>query len=130
MTGEQLELAIPSCLWCGNPATHACDAPIARGTGTIKKGKLKLEFPLIHSCDLPMCAGHARKVGHMHLRFSGRRDGKRSAFETIDHCPYHARLMIPAPLEVITTDQAQALRDQIARGIFLDRDVGIYEPKT
>jgi hypothetical protein len=123
MSGEQLELAIPACLWCGKPATHACDAPIARSTREIKAKGVPLHFPAIHSCDLPMCAAHARRVGLICL-------GRPRRSESIDHCPYHARAMIPAPLQILSDAEAQALRDQIARGIFLDRDVGIHEPKT
>ena len=66
MTGEQLELAVdntPDCLWCDRRSTHECDAPLGRS------GERPGDFKM-YSCDAPMCSLHARRVGHLHIRFS------------------------------------------------------------
>lgn len=81
----------PMCLWCDAPAVAWCDAVIgfkavaamrdAHGaviglvTGSDEKGEA-----VAWTCDAPMCATHAKRVGHV----CG------TDTDTIDRCLYHA----------------------------------------
>lgn len=78
------------CLWCGKPAVAWCDAVIgfkaigahrdAGGrvtsllTGTDEHGEA-----VAWTCDAPMCAEHAQRIGGV--------CGEDP--DSIDHCPYH-----------------------------------------
>ena len=80
------------CLWCGSPATVWCDATIgAEAVSCVRDriGNVKILLAgtnshgelVLWTCDAPMCAEHATKVG---IVFHDQPD-------TIDHCPYHMK---------------------------------------
>lgn len=80
-----------TCMWCDKPAVAWCDAvigfeavaacrdPNGRVTGLIT-GTNEHGEAVAWTCDAPMCADHAKHVGHV--------CGKEP--DSIDHCPYHA----------------------------------------
>lgn len=73
-------------MWCEKLATHYCDAAIGfEAVGAIRDKAGNVTALLAGggkswTCDAPMCAEHAKMIGHV----SG------SQPDTIDRCPYHA----------------------------------------
>ncbi len=79
--GRNMEL----CMWCGKTAIRYCDAVIgfeATGATRDKDGSVTGLLTGLDgrqwTCDAPMCADHARQVGHV--------CGEDP--DSIDHCPH------------------------------------------
>lgn len=97
------------CMFCDQPATRWCDAPLAlvKGGESTYKGITRpvstMEAMLSgsYTCDAPFCAAHGNKVGHI----CGAEP------DTIDHCHIHAGA--PKRNGVLTLDEIAKLRREL-----------------
>lgn len=104
-----------ACMWCGDPATRLCDAPIGFAaigamrdeafnvtgllTGSREDGSIQM-----WTCDAEMCDCHATRVGFI--------CGK--AADSIDRCPFHAG-MEAEPMErlIMFAPEAETKRREV-----------------